>query len=70
MVRLTVKHPPKTGNAYFLYGFVVFSTSYIPCFISLHDVGHLLLGILNIYLCRVYLHDVVRHFQPKKVFCF
>ena len=70
MVWLVVTHPPKTGNAYFLYGFVVFSTSYIPCFISLHDVGHLLLEILNIYLCSGYLHDVVKLFQSKKVVCF
>ena len=62
MVWLVVTHPQKTGNAYFLYGFPDFSTSYIPCIISLHDVGCLLLGILNIYLCSGYLHDVVRLF--------
>ena len=70
MVRLTVKHPPKTGNAYFLYGFVVFGTSCSQDLISLHDVGCLLLGIFNIYLCSGYLHVVVKLFQPKKVVCF
>ena len=67
---LVVIHPPKTGNAYFLYGFVVFSTSYIPCIISLHDVGCLLIRIFIICSCSDYLHDVVKPFQPKKVVCF
>ena len=35
--------------------------------ISLHDVDELLLGILNIYLCSGYLHDVVMLFLTKKM---
>ena len=56
MVQLTVTYPPKTGNVYFYYRFVVFRTLYIPCIIYLHYVGYLLLGILNICSCSGYLH--------------